>query len=287
MEDKYNKTLIRNTVVIVLLLMACLFCISFIVKRHSFVTINDVDDKHELRTSTVFEDIKLITNNDIFSHDALHKETEETAFINYMKSNVKEGDTIVHVSNSIGINLLLMAKLIGQAGRIYAYNPYEKYTSTIKKSAEANGFESRVKLETYAISDSSFDGILVYKNNFPVLSGEIQPATYTVPAGYSSMSVRVSSLDELLPNVQNINYLTIDNAGYEKILRGAEKLISRSKNVTIVLSASNITNWKFFNEFIDKFGFELFVVQNDGTLVSTNTELLQKEGNSHVVLRKK
>lgn len=287
MEDKDNKTLIRNTFIIVLLLMVCLFCISFFVRRHSSVTLNDVDDKYELRTSVIFDDIKLIINNDMFSHDSLHKGAEGNAFVSYVKSNLKKGDTVVHISNGIGINLLLMSKLIGQAGRIYAYNPYEKYTNTIQKSAETNGFSSRVKMGTYAISDSSFDGILMYKNNFPILSGEIQPANYIIPAGYSSMDVKVSSLDELLPNVQNINYLTVDSENCVKILRGAKKLISRSKNIVIILNSPNISDWKFFQDFCTEFGFEIFKIQDDGNLISTRTDVLQEEDNKHILLKKR
>lgn len=287
MEDKDNKTLIRNTFIIVLLLMVCLFCISFFVRRHSSVTLNDVDDKYELRTSVIFDDIKLIINNDMFSHDSLHKGAEGNAFVSYVKSNLKKGDTVVHISNGIGINLLLMSKLIGQAGRIYAYNPYEKYTNTIQKSAETNGFSSRVKMGTYAISDSSFDGILMYKNNFPILSGEIQPANYIIPAGYSSMDVKVSSLDELLPNVQNINYLTVDSENCVKILRGAKKLISRSKNIVIILNSPNISDWKFFQDFCTEFDFEIFKIQDDGNLISTRTDVLQEEDNKHILLKKR
>lgn len=288
MEDKDNKTLIRNTFIIVLLLMLCLFCISFFIRRHSSVTLNDVDNKYELRTSVIFDDIKLITNNnDMFSHDSLHKEAEGNAFVDYVKNNLKKGDTIVHISNGIGINLLLMAKLIGQAGRIYAYNPYEKYTNTIQKSAETNGFSSRIKIGTYAISDSSFDGILVYKNNFPILSGEIQPANYIIPAGYSSMDVKVASLDELLPNVQNINYLTIDNENCEKVLQGAKKLISRSKNIIIVLNSPNITNWKFFRDFSAEFDFEIFKIQDGGNLIPVSIDILREDENKHILLKKK
>lgn len=257
-------------------------------RRHSSVVVNDVDDKYNLRTSIIFNDIKFVTNNsDIYSHDMLQKGASENAFTNYMRNNVKQGDTIVHVSNGIGVNLLLMAKLVGQAGRIYAYNPYEKYTSAIQKSAESNGFESRVKIKTYAISDSSFDGVLVYKNNFPILSGELQPATYIIPAGYSSMDVKVKSLDELLPNLQNINYLTIDNEKCEKILSGAKKLISRSKDISIVLNSPNIADWEFFCDFIKEFDFEIFEIQDKGNLVRTNIEDLKKDSSKYLLLKQK
>lgn len=282
-----NKALIRNTLIIVLTLMACLVGVSFVI-RHSppSTTVNDVDDRRELRTSVVFGDIKLVSNNDIFSHDALRKESEEDALVKYMKENLKEGDTIVHVSNSIGIHLLLMAKLVGQSGRIYAYNPYEKYIDTMEKSAEVNGFEARVKLGTFAISDSVFDGLLVYKNNFPVLSGEVQPATYTVPAGYGSMSVSVSSLDALLPQLQNINYLAINANNCEKVLRGAEVLLSRSKNVAVILNFPGEEDMPYLGEFVNKFQFKVYTIQENGVLLLSNLKTLSRENSRYLVLKR-
>lgn len=286
-KEAGTKTLIRNTLIIVLTLMACLIGVS-VIMRHSppSTTVNDVDDKRELRTSTVFGDIKFVSNNDIFSHDAMRMETEKNALVKYLEVSIKEGDTIVHVSNGIGIHLLLMAKLVGQAGRLYAYNPYEKYINTIEKSAEANGFESRIKLGTFAVSDSVFDGLLVYKNNFPVLSGEVQPATYTVPAGYGSMKVSVSTLDELLPQLQNIDYLTIDSSKCEKVLKGAEKLISRSKNAAVVMNFPDENEIAQLEEFSAKFGFKTYLIQEDGTLQLSELGQMPKEKNKYIVLKK-
>ena len=72
---------------------------------------------------------------------------------------LRKGDTVVHVSNGIGTQALLIAKLIGQSGRVYVYNPYEKYVSAIKRSAELNNFEHRLHTYVYAIADHIFEGI--------------------------------------------------------------------------------------------------------------------------------
>lgn len=284
-QDREIKTIVKNASIIIFILMTCLVCLSIFIRQKSFTTVNDVDDRAELRTSVIFNDIKMVTNDDIFSHDSLQKETTDCPLIKFIRSEVKDGDTIIHISNDVGIQTLLMAKQVGQSGRVYIYNPYEKYTNTIKKSAEANGYETRIKIKTCAVSDSSFDGILVYKNNFPILSGELHPATYQTPAGHSSLAVSVFSIDELLPNLQNVTFLRINSMNCLKALRGAEKLISRSQSIVIVLDFPRQEDLQKVIEFVDKFGFKMFTIQNEGKLLPA--ENISKEKSEFLVLKKK
>jgi len=284
--DGENNKLIRNTFIIVVVLMACLLGISMFIRNSSHTVVNDVDDKKSLNTSVVFNDIKIITNDDIFSHDALQREDENSGLVKYLEANIKAGDTVVYVGNSVGVEMLLMTKLVGQSGRVYGYNPYEKYTSAIMQSAKENGFDARLKLDTYAIADSIFDGLLVYKNNFPILSGELHQATYKIPAGYSAMDVRVSSLDALLPNVQNVNWLKIDSRENIKVLNGAESLIKRSADVIIILDRFTDKEVDGIDNFMHKFELKSFIIQNDGTLIPSDIKTLNQNKVNTVVLKK-
>jgi len=284
--DGENNKLIRNTFIIVVVLMACLLGISMFVRNSSHTIVNDVDDKKSLNTSVVFNDIKIIANDDIFSHDALQREDENSGLVKYLEANIKAGDTVVYVGNSVGIEMLLMTKLVGQSGRVYGYNPYEKYTSAIMQSAKENGFDARLKLDTYSIADSIFDGLLVYKNNFPILSGELRQATYKIPAGYSAMDVRVSSLDALLPNVQNVNWLKIDSRENIKVLNGAENLIKRSADVIIILDRFTDKEVDGIDNFMHKFELKSFIIQDDGTLIPSDIKTLNQNKVNTVVLKK-
>ena len=69
--DSKNNKLIRNTFVIVVILMACLLGISMFVRNNSHTVINDVDDKKSLNTSVMFDDIKIITNDIKATHTTI------------------------------------------------------------------------------------------------------------------------------------------------------------------------------------------------------------------------
>lgn len=272
MEDSDNKRLMKNAVFIILILMLGLFVVSLVIRHKTGKITNDVDDKTSMRTEIIYNDIKLLSYGDLFSHDVILRDTVDSPLYKYLSVALRKGDTVVHVSNGIGTQALLIAKLIGQSGRVYVYNPYEKYVSAIKRSAELNNFEHRLHTYVYAIADHIFDGWLVYRNNFPVMSGEIQPADYRVPAGYSYMPVKVSTIDAMLPEVQRVNMLVMfGNNVCNQALMGAIHLIERSPDITILLSANRDEQSKrTLREIMMKFSFHLSYIKEDGLLHKCN-----------------
>ncbi|MDR0678385.1 MAG: hypothetical protein LBF44_02510 [Holosporaceae bacterium] len=226
----------------------------------------------------VFGDIKVHINNDSFSHDFLREKTHSDEMIAYLKKNLKKGDTIINIAHNTGIQTLLIAKLIQQSGRIYFYNPSKKYVDSVKSSALANGFENRVFAYALGMSDCQFDGLLVYKNNFPDISGKIESGDHEIPGGYSAMIIKVSSIDEQLPNLQNVNLIIIDiNDDCSKIINGAINLIKKSEKLAIIINYDGavFANSSVF-DILSNIGFEVNVIQADGSLKSANIDEIKK-----------
>lgn len=212
----------------------------------------------------IFDDIKIKLNNDIFSHEQVINEVRETDLIDYLKKNLVKGDTIVYVSMDIGVQQLLMAKLVSQSGKVYVFNPIEKYADAIAISAKANGFDTRIVANSHAISDVNYDGLLVHKNGALEVDGSLQSAGYTLQKGYSAMPVSVETLDRLCGRLQNINVLRISFAeNLSKILRGAEQLIVRSPNIQIIADY-NAKKTKDVSELenLQQQGFSVYMLKN-------------------------
>ncbi len=121
------------------------------------------------------------------------------------------------------------------------------------------------------------------------MQGTIAAADYQIPAGYSAMTIDVSSIDEQLPNVQNINILRINvDADCSDIIRGAKNLIAKSPNITIIcdFTAGNFKNLSVFNDLINQ-GFKLYLLHSDGSFLNSVTvEELQSVKNGHLLIRK-
>jgi FkbM family methyltransferase len=262
-------------IIVIVLTISSLF-ISFF-KRYK-VNLKHNEGGANFSDEVIFDDIRVHINNDSFSHDSLKEETHNNEVAAYLKKNLNRGDTIIDIAHNTGMQTLLMAKLIQQPGRIYFYNPSKRYVDSVKSSALTNGFESRIFPHALGISDCSFDGLLVYKNNFPNITGKIKPKNHKIPVGYSAITVEVSSIDEQLPNLQNVNLIIIDiNDDCSKIINGATNLIKKSKELSIIINYNDAfsVDSSAFQTLLDA-GFGVNIIQSDGSLQPSNVNEIKK-----------
>lgn len=273
-----------------IVLIACVLAISLLKRFKTEVAPNETSNVAELQTDIIYGDIKIKTNDDAFSHDAIEAESYNNEVAEYLKKNVNKGDTIVHISHGIGVQTLLMAKLVTQSGRIYVFNPCKKYVDAIVESAKLNSFDSRIFASALGMSDKSFSGLLVYKNNFPIMSGKIEASDYQIPAGYSAMTIDVSSVDEQLPNLQNINILRINvNADCSEVIRGAKNLIAKSPNIAIIcdFNAANYSDLSVFEDLINNQGFKMYLLHESGSFLKPiSIAELRNVPEGHLLLRR-
>ncbi|MCR5224453.1 MAG: hypothetical protein K6C34_00020 [Alphaproteobacteria bacterium] len=288
-ENVSEKKTLKFAFVAIIVLIACVLAIALLKRYKTEVTPNEMGNIAEFQTDVIYGDIKIKTNDDAFSHDAIEEDSCNNEVAEYLQKNVQKGDTIVHISHGIGVQTLLMAKLVTKSGRVYVFNPSKKYVDAINESAKANDFESRIFASALGMSNRSFSGLLVHKNNFPAISGKIESADYQIPTGYSAMTIDVSSVDEQLPNLQNINVLRINvNSDCSDIIRGAKNLIAKSPKISIIcdFSVENYTNFGIFNE-LENQGFKIYVIHSDGSFLKPiTTSELKDVKNGHLLIKR-
>lgn len=283
-EDLKNKAL-RYALVTVVILIALIIAVSCYRKQSKTILDNSSSDLQNVREKVIFDDIKIKINGDVFSHDQINNEVKEKDIISYFSKNLKKGDTVIYVSQDIGVQQLLIAKLISQSGRIYVLNPFEKYNDTIELSAKSNGFGNRVFTKTVAISDKPSEGLLVYENEQSPEYGTIKTADYKLEKGFNALKVEVVTLDEIYSNLQNINFLRISKKKNAiNAINGAQRIIKRSPQIKIVLDYEKevFQNSEFINN-MKELGFKVYEISKDGEIfpadlskVSSNYILLQR-----------
>ncbi len=283
-EDLKNKAL-RYALVTVVILIALIIAVSCYRKQSKTILDNSSSNLQNVREKVIFDDIKIKINGDVFSHDQINNEVKEKDIISYFSKNLKKGDTVIYVSQDIGVQQLLIAKLISQSGRIYVLNPFEKYNDTIELSAKSNGFGNRVFTKTVAISDKPSEGLLVYENEQSPEYGTIKTADYKLEKGFNALKVEVVTLDEIYPNLQNINFLRISKKKNAiNAINGAQRIIKRSPQIKIVLDYEKevFQNSEFINN-MKELGFKVYEISKDGEIfpadlskVSSNYILLQR-----------
>lgn len=84
------------------------------------------------------------------SSDKIHEEFERIL----MKKLVKENDHVIDIGAHIGYYTLLLAKLVGKNGRVFAFEPESQNFELLKKNIEINGYQN-VILEQKGVSDKT------------------------------------------------------------------------------------------------------------------------------------
>ena len=160
------------------------------------------------------------TSRKIFLGSCL--ECKEMEFI---KEEVKEGDACIDVGANIGYYTLNLAKLVGDTGKVFSFEPNRRNYLITQLASEINSFKN-VFVSQCVVSESN--GV-----KYSAVSGIDSTTTYYVEGSNGAEQASTVSIDEYLkssyPN-KKIKLLKIDTEGAElTILRGAEKLLL-SKN---------------------------------------------------------
>jgi FkbM family methyltransferase len=149
----------------------------------------------------------------------------------------KPGEVMVDVGAHIGLYTMRAAKAVGSYGRVISAEPDPQSYALLKENIRLNGL-ANVHAENAALSDCSGQ-MTFYACTDPSLSGfELQPKAKL----REKRVVKTLTLDELLDmlGVEQVNWIKLDVEGAEtKVLRGAEKLLRRAKNLHIIVESDS------------------------------------------------
>lgn len=77
---------------------------------------------------------------------------------------VQPGWSCVDVGAHMGYFTLLMAKLVGEKGHVFAFEPHPGNFKKLRANVEINGYASRVRLENLAITDGRSERVTLFGN---------------------------------------------------------------------------------------------------------------------------
>jgi FkbM family methyltransferase len=169
----------------------------------------------------------------------------EPATTSFFKETVKPGMTIVDIGANAGYYTLLSARLVGEGGRVYAFEPDPENYALLRKNVQVNGYRNVVCLQK-AVSDRA--------GRLPLFLGG-ESGGHSLYADDNSsgrrIMVDVTSLDEFFQKEDwpNIDLIKIDIEGAElQALKGMSKLARRVKNLKLIM--------EFFPDTLRKAGVE-------------------------------
>lgn len=210
---------------------------------------------------------------------------------------IKSGDTVLDVGANIGAHTLPIAKLVGEKGRVLAFEPTDYAFSKLQKNVAANvGFAERVRCLQLMLVDKVENSVPppLY-SSWPLAQEDGLHAAHLGKL-MSTANAKATTLDAVLESIEpgRVSCIKLDIDGFEcQMLRGASKLLDRWHPTIVMELAPYVleeqgSSVEELLSILVGHGYSLFTLDGN-TVISTNPQQIRQlipEGASLNVLAK-
>ena len=161
------------------------------------------------------------------SHYGTYEELESKI----MEEKIEMGNIVVDVGANIGLHTLNMARIVGNTGQVFAFEPDPSNFEILKKNVKINNYKNII-LEQKAVGDKHGRTTL-YQSDHPG-KHRIFPQTEQAK---SQVQVKLTNLDNYFDSdmTDKINFIKIDVEGLEfSVLKGMKNILKNSKKIKIL-----------------------------------------------------
>lgn len=147
----------------------------------------------------------------------------------FFSRHLKPGMTVIDIGANIGVYSLVFADLVGESGRVLAYEPSVPLFEAAIKNIHRNGREGVIAIENLALGSMTGEAVL-YEAAFNSGDNRLAP-----PSRHrDGRKVRISSLDDALPGDVRVDWIKIDVQGWEvEVFRGMAATLKRNPAVRV------------------------------------------------------
>ncbi|MDC0142025.1 FkbM family methyltransferase [bacterium] len=168
--------------------------------------------------------------NDIYIGKAIEKYGEfsehEIKLFDYL---CHSGDIIIDIGANIGTHTLAFSRIVGDNGKVYAYEPQKIIFYTLCANVAINSI-TNIECKHQAVgNDTGYIKIPDFNYNLEGNYGGISVDKFTM-----GIKVEIIKLDSLI-ELQKINFIKIDVEGMEyDVINGAKEVIKKFKPIIYV-----------------------------------------------------
>ena len=200
-----------------------------------------------------------------------------------IKNNVKDGDNVIDLGANIGYFTLILAKLVGPTGKVFAFEPDPRNLALLKKNVEYNNYKN-VIIVPKAVSNVN-DKCTLYTGQKTFGQNKIYKPKKTKTQKFIPIDSETVRLDDFFKTnglLDKISFIKMDVEGAEFLaLSGMKEILKLNKNIKIFTEAeiSYLEDaGSSYDQFID------LLTENDFTfsLVDNRSETLTKVNKSQL-----
>jgi FkbM family methyltransferase len=192
---------------------------------------------------------------------------------------VKKGMTVVNIGANMGYFTLLLSKLVGNKGKVFAFEPFLNNVKFIEKNVRSNNCNN-VEIIPKAISQKSGKTKLWLKG-----SGSWNFISTKELERLDHVQIETTSIDEFFKENQNVDFVMMDAEGSEKfILDGMTKTIENNPKLQIITEYNPYilelagSSGKEFLDKIEEMGFLIHLINEEISEIEPITkEVLLKQ----------
>lgn len=171
---------------------------------------------------------------------------------------LEKGEIAVDAGANFGYFTLLMSRVIGSQGRVYAFEPHPGIYRRLQDNINRN-LVSNVHAHEVGLSSKISDGYLIIPESFDNNEGI---ASVSFDEKGSRTKIKLSILDTVLSTVQEtIGLVKIDVEGHElDLLKGASALL-KEKKIRDIVYEDHHNQPSEVADYLQSFGYTLFRVE--------------------------
>ena len=197
-----------------------------------------------------------------------------------VKKVIKKGDVVVDIGAHIGYYTLIFAELVGENGKVFAFEPNPDNFAVLKKNVELNGYQN-VVLEQKAVSNKTGKTKLYLCDDN---TGDHR--LFDSHDGRKTVEVDTIKMDDYFSNYnREIALIKMDIQGVETLaVQGMSTILHKVGNIvsefnSILLKIAKI-DAKYLLGPIDGCGFKFYNITNYGVEATTMDRLLKGATNT-------
>jgi FkbM family methyltransferase len=205
---------------------------------------------------------------------------------NYMIKNINQGDNVIDVGANIGFMSLLLSKIVGQKGIVYAFEPDTTNFKILEKNIQFNSCNNIVA-EQKIVSDKNG------KIKFALESSGVQ---HHIARNDDLNVIEIDSiiLDDLIK--KPIKFVKIDVEGFEmNVLKGMKNIIKKNPELTLIVEFSIGNqkraghNYSELPTLIESLGYDMFNIETNDkvALPLSDEDILKLHGGCNLLCEPK
>ena len=216
-----------------------------------------------------------LARNDYLGRTILEGQFEgaEVAFVSRF---LRPGMTVLDVGAHHGFYTLLLSKLVGPEGRVFAFEPSPRERRALLRHVKINRCRN-VSVEGLALGSEEGNASLFVVQGGQTGCNSLRTPARDVPGEFTSIPVHIVRLDDWLDaqKIERVDFIKMDVEGGElEVLRGAENLLERRPRLLILAELQDVRAeaWgqraKDVAAFLQSFGFRWFKPMVGGNLAN-------------------